>query len=366
MKKFILSLVAVFVMGVALSTGVNVFAGAEVLSPATGGFYATILGTIGGFASWVLGIQPMNAAFGALQKEVWIADIMENLFNNSEFISMSIDDSSLVSNKTVNLPQAGAKPTVVKNRSSFPGSITERTDAILTYDIDNFTTDPVLVRNFDEVQISYDKRQSVMSEHQAILTERIGDEILVKWSPSASAVRVLRTTGDTTSELPTSATGTRKKITKEDIAAMAKQLDKDNAPKDGRVLLLNPTMYYELFGIDALINIQYMNGKALPDGVVNRIFGFDVYVRNNVTMFNSASAGVIKAVGAAAAATDCFGALAWSKYRVRRAVGSVDVYYNPDRAEYYGGILSAELNFGGSKARTNGEGIVAIAQGVGA
>jgi hypothetical protein len=42
------------------------------------------------------------------------------------------------------------------------------------------------------------------------------------------------------------------------------------------------------------------------------------------------------------------------------------VYYNPDRAEYFGGILSAELNFGGNKARTNGEGIVALAQGVGA
>lgn len=366
MKTFLLSILAVFALGVSLAVGANITLGVDVVTPVNGGFYAVGAGLVGGFSSWVMGFNPMNMAFGALQKEVWVSDIMENLFNNSEFISMSIDDSAFVSNKTVNLPQAGAKPTVAKNRSSFPASIAERTDTILTYDIDNYTTDPILVRNFDEVQISYDKRQSVMSEHQSILTERIGDELLVKWSPSASATRVLRTTGEATSDLPTSATGTRKKITKDDIAAMAKQLDKDNAPKDGRVLLLNPTMYYELFGIDALLRIDYMGKTALPQGVVNQIFGFNVYVRNNVTMFNSAAAGVIKAVGAAAAATDCFGALAWSRYRVRRAQGGIDVYFNPDRAEFYGSILSAELNFGGSKSRTNGEGIVALAQGVGA
>jgi hypothetical protein len=365
MKNFLFSIITAFCLGVLLTVGVNLAAPFEVLNPIDGGILTATGGFVLGLANFA-GVFPNGLAF-ALQKEVWVADIMENLFNGAEFISYSVDDSPYVSNKTVHRPQAGGAPSVTKNRSSFPATITERTDTVLDYDIDNYTTDPILVRNFDEVQISYQKRENVMSEHRAKLTERIGDEIAVKWSPSASATRVLRTTGADTSELANAtATGTRKRIVKEDVARMAKQLDRDNAPKEGRYLLLNPTMYYELFEIDALVRMDYMNKTALPNGVINQLFGFNILVRNVVTLYNNVSAGVLKAVGAAEATTDCLGGLAWSKYMVARALGSIDVYLNEKRAEFYGDIMSAEVNFGGSKLRTDSKGVVAIAQAVGA
>ncbi len=94
----------------------------------------------------------------ALQKEIWVADIQENLYENNEFLSKSTDHSGYVTNKTVHLPQAGSDPDVEVDREVVPASVTKRTDTDLTYDIHEFTTTPTLVQDFEELQLSYSKR----------------------------------------------------------------------------------------------------------------------------------------------------------------------------------------------------------------
>ena len=308
--------------------------------------------------------NPLRNLACALQTEVWVADIKENLFRGMEFISNSVDDAVHVTNKIVHVPNAGAVPTVVKDRAVFPATIAERTDTDLTYSIANYTTNPIRVRDFDDIQMSYDKRNSVLSEHMSILRERIGDEMAYNWAPSASALHVLRTTGaDATDNLAPGATGTRKSITVNDVARMAKKLDKDLAPKEGRILLLPADMYYELLGIDALIRADYMaKSSSLPDAVVNRLLGFDIMIRSSVVVFGNETNPVKKAVGAASAATDNHGAIAWSKFAVRHAVGAIKVYHNPDQAEQFGDIMSAEVNFGGMIGRTDLKGVVSLVQ----
>lgn len=303
----------------------------------------------------------------ALQTEVWVTDIMENLFSGMEFVSRSVDDSSEVNNKTVHIPQAGASPSIAKNRSSFPATIAERTDTDLTYNIDNYTTDPIRVRNFDEVQVSYAKRQSVMSEHIAALRENIGDNMAYNWAVSGNAARVLRTTGSNGTNLAPGATGTRKKVTKEDIFKLRTIMDNDKVPADGRVLLMPSSMYEELFGIDALIRHDYMQGaSSLPDGVVTRLAGFDIMVRPTVVTFDNQSDPEKKAVGASTAATDNLACIAWSKYYVRHAVGSIMPYLNEGVAEHFGDIMSAEVNFGGVIGRTDLKGVASLVQAAGA
>jgi hypothetical protein len=359
--KTLFSFLSAFLIGVVLTMALGTF-GINV-DPMVGGLATTGALTLSGVHSF-LTQSTSTGVLCALQKEVWITDIAENFFLGQEFITRSIDDSSHVNNAIVHLPQAGAVPSIVKNRSSFPATIAERTDTELTYAVGNFTTDPIRVRNFDEIQVSYAKRQSVLGEHVSALKERIGDEVAQIWLPSADADLVLRTTGAATADLPNAtATGTRLVLLKEDVARMAKKLDKDRMPKDGRTLLLSPEMYYELFNIDALVRADYMGRTALPDGVINQLFGFDIMVRDTIGLYNEVAAGVKKAVGAAEAATDCLGAIAWSKYATRHALGSVMVYLNEDVAEHYGSIMSAEINLGAERARTDSRGIVSIAQG---
>jgi hypothetical protein len=303
----------------------------------------------------------------ALQKEIWIADIKETLHQGSEFIMAGTDYSAFVANKTVHVPQSGAGSAIAKNRSVLPAIIAQRTDTELTFDLNEYTTDPVLITDLDALQVSYAKRNSVLGQHLNVLNERIGTEVAYEWTPSGSASLVLRTSGASTSQLANStATGTRKLITKEDIARMARKLDDDNVPMNDRFLVLPTLMYYELFGIDALVRADFGRVADQTNGVVNEIFGFKVFKRPTTIMFNSATAGVKKAVGSADATTDCVGAFAFQKQAVAQALGAIKVFADEDKPEFYGSVFSALVMHGAKNLRSDNKGIVALAQGVGA
>jgi hypothetical protein len=303
----------------------------------------------------------------ALQKEIWVADIKETLHQGSEFIMAGTDYSAFVANKTVHVPQSGAGSAIAKNRSVLPATIAQRTDTELTFDLNEYTTDPVLITDLDALQVSYAKRNSVLGQHLNVLNERIGTEVAYEWTPSGSASLVLRTSGASTSELPNAtATGTRKLVTKEDIARMARKLDDDNVPMNDRYLVLPTLMYYQLFGIDALVRADFGGISSLSNGVVNEIFGFKVFKRPTTVMFDSATAGVKKAVGASASATDCVGAFAFQKQAVAQALGAIKVFADEDKPEFYGSVFSALVMHGAKNLRTDNKGIVALAQGVGA
>lgn len=303
-------------------------------------------------------------AFMGLQTEVWIADIQEQLFANNEFLNLCTDHSGYVINKTVHVPQSGSQASVVKNRSSLPASIAQRTDTDLNYDLNDFTTDPVLITDLDEIQTSYDKRQSVMGQKFALLADRVAKDVLFSWAVTGS--KVIRTTGATTALLPNStATGTRKCLTKADVALLATRMDQDNVPADGRYLMLDSVMFNDLFTVSEIMSNQYMNGSASqPDGTIATLFGFKIMKRSNVVKYTSAGGNVLVPVGTSDATTDCAGSIAWSKYSVAKALGDVKVFAHENAPEYYGSVFSAQILAVGKILRADNAGVWAIAQGV--
>ena len=60
----------------------------------------------------------------ALQVQIWIKSIIENLFADNSFASKSVDHSEffLQTKTTVHVPNAGAAPSVVKNRTTLSRS----------------------------------------------------------------------------------------------------------------------------------------------------------------------------------------------------------------------------------------------------
>ena len=107
----------------------------------------------------------------ALQKEIWINDIQDVLYQGAEFVTFGTDHSAWVSNKVVHVPQSGAIPAVVQNRTTLPATIAQRTDTELTYNLNSYTTDPTLVQDIDELQTSYAKRSSVMGQQISKLNQ---------------------------------------------------------------------------------------------------------------------------------------------------------------------------------------------------
>lgn len=326
-------------------------------------------GLIFAFGTGVQFVRPFIAgdliggrfAFMALQTEVWTADIMETLFAGNQFLNFAVDHAQYVNNKTVHVPQSGSASAVEKDRSSLPATIAQRTDTDLNYNLAEFTTDPILITDLDELQTSYSKRQSVTGQQFASLADRVAQEIMYNWTPAST--RVIKTTGATTALLPNStATGTRKKLTKEDLALLATRMDQDNVPADGRFIMLDSIMFGDLFTVAEIMSMEYMAGSSSqPDGTIAKLFGFNIMKRSNIVVFDGSSAKV--AIGTAAATTDCAGSIAWSKYSVAKAIGQVKVFADEDKPEFYGSVFSALVMAGGKIIRTDSKGVWALEQG---
>jgi hypothetical protein len=318
-----------------------------------------------------------KAAYMSLLTEVWSNQISENLYQNNDFMKSATDHSMWVRYKTVHVPQSGAKPTVEKNRAVLPATIGSRTDSELTYNLNQYTADPILITNLEELQISYAKRQSVLMNIMSQLQFVVSTQTLYTWAP-AGAGRIVRTSGSTsTYNLPhTTATGSRKMLTFADITAAKQILDNDYVPAQGRILLIPAYMYNtDLLNISGVIQADAFGQPVAPSGVVARVAGFDIMVRPDVLVYNNSATPVIKAINGdgsltSAAATDNGAILAYHPNFVAHALGSITPYYNAGSngsglPEYYGSIFSAEVMHGASLLYSTQKGVVAIVQDAG-
>lgn len=288
---------------------------------------------------------------------IFARDIQENLFPDNSFYRRSLNDDAFVVGAKVNLPQAGAKPSVSLNRSSLPATIAKRTDTSEEYDLGEFTTDPTLIQDTEEMQVNYNKRASVLMNHWQTLNEKVADFAATVFYPTASGLLVPSTGGARAASAP-GATGNRKRITKEDIIEARRRLNAANVPLQGRCMLINADMEADMLLIPEFTDASKIGEAALKAGIIGRILGFDVFVRSKVASYSSADSR--KAFGAATATGDKAAALLWHPNAVRFAAGSVKVFADEDKPEYYGSVYSAMVNAGGRIARTDEAGVVAI------
>ena len=299
----------------------------------------------------------------AIQKEIWTNHIQENLFKDNEFLNYAFNaDQFVLQGKVVHIPNAGSSPSVVKNRSSLPATVTQRTDIDITYAIDEFTTDPILIPNAETIELAYDKLSSALSDSESALRQLVADWMLYNWR-AENASSIVRTTGANVNAHVPGATGTRKKFTLADVKAARLALNKQNVLKENRFLLIDSDMYDQL--ADELNITQYRESSKdlnLPQGVIGKLFGFYIMERSSVLIANNAGTPVIQQPGAATNITDNGVALAWQQNTVERALGTVDFFENLGDPTYYGDIYSALVRMGGRKRRNDQKGVIAIIQ----
>ena len=294
----------------------------------------------------------------AVQKEIWQRTIVEGLFADNSFLSRAVNDDMYVNEgKKVHIPNAGAPSGVVLNRDTVPATVYKRTDQDVDYTLGELTTNPILIPYADMVELSYNKRNSVISQDRLALIEKAAEAMLAAWLPAA-ANRVL-TTGYGVPAWTPSATGLRKKITPSDVSALQVRFNADNVPQTDRVLLLDAQMYQQLLdGMTQSQAIGFFQAADVKRGVMGMLYGFEVMVRSTVYRF--AVDGTLKAVGAAGAATDLAGGLAWQRDSLSRALGEVIMFDRVDDPLYYGDVYSFLVRVGGAIRRYDKKGVYAI------
>lgn len=316
---------------------------------------------IGGALSLMPGIK--GALPMAIQVEIWENDIVEGLWADNAFLNFAYNaDQYVLQGKVVHIPQAGAAANTKVNRTVLPATVTQRTDVDITYAIDEITSDPALIPNADTVELSYNKRTSVTEQMRKNMYEVSALNMIYRWSPDEAA-RIVRTTGDAVAAHLPSATGNRKAITLKDLKNAQTQFNKDNVPSGERYVLLDAVMYDQLTNeMTANQNRDFLAAYDEKNGVMGRIFGFNVLMRSEVVRYTNAATPVKKMYDAAGAATDNSAALVWQKLSLERALGDVKFFENLDDPTYYGDIYSALIRLGGRIRRKDCKGVLAIVQ----
>jgi hypothetical protein len=239
----------------------------------------------------------------------------------------------------------------------------QRTDTDVTYVLDEYTTDPILIPDAESYELSYGKRESVLGEYESSLRETVAENMLINWSPTASTGLVVRTSGITTATHLAGTTGNRKKLTVTDLKNAQLQLNKQNIPMEGRYALMSADMFQQL--TDDMSATQYRDFSAaydVKDGVLGRLFGFNIMMRGSVVTYNNDTAPVVNPYGATADVADNDGVLCWQIGAVERALGQINFFERIGDPTYYGDVYSVSVRMGSRIRRSDAKGIVAIVQ----
>lgn len=298
----------------------------------------------------------------AVQNEVWVKYVINRLFKDNMFLKYCFnEDGNVLGGNVVHIPNPGARPVIVKNRSSFPATTVRRTDTEVFYALDRYTSDPHHIENADLQEITYDKIASVFGDHAGELAATIGDDMIIKWLTGIAAPNILLSTGGNVAAKITGQTTTRKIVLPADVKRVQLRLNLDNVPRNDRYGLLESNAMDEF--TDALtINAarEFSDYYDAKTGVVGKLYGIEFMERSNVAM--ASSANVINALGAAVAATDNVVNLFWQKDSLSKAIGERKFFEDKDNPVFYGSVYSMLLRAGGRRRRADNLGVVALVQ----
>ncbi|MDN3671501.1 hypothetical protein QWY99_22120 [Flavobacterium branchiarum] len=311
-----------------------------------------------------------------IPQEFWASYIVEKLRKTNPHIALCFDESKfIVGGSVVYIPQAGAKPNVVKNRGFGAATAVQRGDTAIAYVLDVFTTDPTALLTSETLEISYEKQDSLLADHTDTLAESIGDELTYNWikgiKPAVGGgttveflpvARHIGTAGTATAVNPVDGqTGTRKGFTFAEFDLMQATFNKDNVPKQDRYAMLESFMLKQFQNSLTTNEMAAFQATAdLANGVVGKYAGFTILERSSVLALSSA--GVFRLPGEALAATDNLASIFWQKNSVTKSLGDTKLFQDMENPLYYGDIHSGLVKMGGRCRREDWKGVGVVVQ----
>lgn len=310
--------------------------------------FTIVLNTVvGGATAGAFGLNPLAGVITAnglsflpsvpgvlsakLTKEIWLPDIMEKFFPATSFLSAASNMDQFVDNDKINLSEAGVDPNVLINNSVYPVPFAGRDDVPLELILDTYDTEGTVLRNAELIELSYDKRQSVIAGHKRALLQKLAQKAAHAYAPASNAAEtpVIATSG-------AAGAGTRKPLTFGDIIDLKTEYDNMDAPED-RVLILNPLHENDLIKADLALM------KAIYAGTIQKLFSFRLFVYSRTPVYNRTN-GVKAAFGAAPApATDTISSVSFVGSEVMRAQGTFKMFDRLNDPEQKGDIVNFQM-----------------------
>jgi hypothetical protein len=305
------------------------------------------------FGSTVANVLPM-----AIQKEIWTGSLVENIFADNSFMSRATNlDEFVMQGKIVHIPQAGSASNVEKNRTSLPATIKVRRDTDLYFGLDEYTTDPIKIGNAEQVELAYNKRESILRNDKSNLMEEVAVNFIYDWSPASTYVT--RTTGSNVTAHV--GTGSRKAFTTADVDIVATKFNAQGISQIGRVCLLDAYMYQQLLtSLTASQNADFNKQADLANGILGKYNTFEFMMRGTAAVYSAGLAPKLN--NATSVTTDHAAGLFWHPNSVGRALGEVDAFEDLKNPQYYGDIYSFLIRAKGKIIVENMKGIWAVVQ----
>lgn len=263
----------------------------------------------------------------ALNKELWLSEIIGPLRNNNSFIRRSLDHSTFIDGKQVHVPCAMGEVQVAKDRATFPATPGSRDDIDVHYPVSEFSTSPIFIPFRDRVEQNANARAATISQMRDRLEDAITEEIVSRWL------------GGCQTNVITGASMADNLLVATDTYFSQKRL-----PRTGRCLLVKPSRWIEILGTITSKPISVVLPPPSVPGAATNLFGFDVYIRQTIS---EAYPNVY--------------AMAWQQDCVSHAIGGEELFVCEGNPLYYGEVVSALVRAGGSRINVDNEGVVAFA-----
>lgn len=243
-----------------------------------------------------------------LQREVWVAGIKENPIPNTSFVSASVDMSEHVEHNKIHLAEAGIEPSVHEdyfagNENPLPvASIQDIPNEVV---LKTYSTEQTRHRDLQEIELQYNKKESVINRHRNSLGKNIGKRAAYSWTTDKNdAFNKLINLGANDSIIDAII----------DMEAFFADLDKT----EGLNLCLNA---------EHRARIRKEDYKLYKDMMANPLetfLGFRIWQYSQTPLFDNT--GVKKPYGAVKAATDKRSSFLWVSDEVFRCFGDVEIY----------------------------------------
>ena len=288
----------------------------------------------------------------ALNKQIWIAQILENFYPSDNFLTPVSDYSGFVENDIIHFASAGLDPKVLINNTTYPIKIVQRADEDCSIELDLFETENTLVRRPEAIELAYNKLESVLSQHRNTLRKAVSSKAIHAFAPSEDTANtpVIQTTGQAANE--------RKRMTFEDLLTLKERFDAAEIPLEERYIVLHPKHVTDLLLEDIKLFKDLTN---IQDGEPFRFAGFGCYQFSQMPHYSLSSEKLTKISFDTEEQGEQFASVAFYAKEVMKADGEVHMYSRIDDPEERATIVGFDKRFIAMPIRGKGVGAIVSA-----
>lgn len=285
----------------------------------------------------------------ALNKQVWVKQILEGFYPNNSFLKKVLDYSEFVENDILHIASAGIDPEVLINNTTYPIAVVGREDSDNTAELDKFETKNTIVRRPDAIEYSYNKLESVIRQHRSTLQSAVSKKAIHAFAPlnDTNDTPVIETTG--------AATKGRKRITFEDILNLKERFDNAMIPLADRYIVLHPKHINDLLLEDIKL---FKSLTDINDGEPAKFAGFGFYQFPFMPEYVEVDGSLRKVPFGQSVDNSFFASVAFYAKEVMKADGELYMYATYDDPQERGTIVGFDKRFIALPIR--GKGIGAI------